>query len=566
MSIYKLPLLALGIFTMLSVRAQQNALHFDGNDDKVTCGNDPSVQITGTSITLEAWIYANSWKSNVWEGCIIIKENLGPPGGYMLRAGANGQLNFEFGNGSSWVGLNSSNNVLSLNTWHHVAGSYDGTKMRIYVDGVPIDSMNTTAAIANTTDPLIIGDYPGGNRVWDGKIDEVRVWNVTRSKAEIQAAMDSTYCWAHNGLQAYYKFNQGMNGGSNPSVTTLYDLSGNGNDGTLSGFALTGTTSNWVDGASLVAPLGAPTSSVNLTVCEQFASPSGNYVWTTSGTYVDTLSTVLNQCDSIVTYNLTVNNGPTGQDSVRACTKYVSPYTNQTITASGTFVDSIPSPVGCDTLMTTQVTILNVASTAGLSDTVCSSVFSYTSPSGNYTWTSPGVYNDTVMLTNTCEAVTVFLTVYDPVVAINKTGITLETPGVTNASYQWVDCDAGYAPISGATSTSYTATANGNYAVIQTLGLCSDTSACESVIGVGISELDDQLFSIYPNPSNGVITIEDNVNLIGGILEVQDLTGRIIYSGTIRSSQTQLELNHAGLYLIYVSFGNKQQTERVIVQ
>ena len=78
----------------------QNALNFDGLDDRVTCGNSAQVQIAGTTITLEAWIYPTSWKPAVFEGNIINKENNNPDLGYMLRAGASGQLNFNLGNGT----------------------------------------------------------------------------------------------------------------------------------------------------------------------------------------------------------------------------------------------------------------------------------------------------------------------------------------------------------------------------------------------------------------------------------------------------------------------------------
>jgi hypothetical protein len=76
-----------------SLRAQ-NSLSFDGTDDRVSCGNDTSVQITGKQLTLEAWIYPTSFKTNPWDCNVICKEDNSANYGYMLRIGGSGQLNF----------------------------------------------------------------------------------------------------------------------------------------------------------------------------------------------------------------------------------------------------------------------------------------------------------------------------------------------------------------------------------------------------------------------------------------------------------------------------------------
>ena len=53
----------------------QNALNFDGANDNVNCGTKSAFNIGGDSITIEAWIYANSWKTNIFDGTIVNKEN-----------------------------------------------------------------------------------------------------------------------------------------------------------------------------------------------------------------------------------------------------------------------------------------------------------------------------------------------------------------------------------------------------------------------------------------------------------------------------------------------------------
>jgi hypothetical protein len=235
--------LVLGL-TSLGLSAQNHCLNFDGTNDRVDCGNASSVQITGSSITLEAWIYPTSWQPNFWQGNIINKELNGPNNGYMLRVGGGGFLNFNLGSGV-WNELTSSTAVLTLNTWQHIAGVYDGSYLRLYVNGVATDSLAATMSIANATGKnLTIGDWSSIGRHFEGSIDEARVWNVARSTSDIQNSMNSELC-NQAGLVAYYKFNQGIAQGNNSSIIQLIDASGNNNHGTLTSFALTGPFSNW---------------------------------------------------------------------------------------------------------------------------------------------------------------------------------------------------------------------------------------------------------------------------------------------------------------------------------
>ena len=81
------------------------------------------------------------------------------------------------------------------------------------------------------------------------------------------------------------------------------------------------------------------------------------------------------------------------------------------------------------------------------------------------------------------------------------------TANASVATYQWVDCDSGFAAISGETSQSFTATTNGNYAVLVTESGCTDTSACYSIITIGIQESSLSKLAVYPNPTNGQLTV-----------------------------------------------------------
>ena len=292
------------LITLLSCSlSAQNALNFDGVNDRVSCGNGSSVQLSGTAITLEAWIYPTGWQTNVWQGNIINKESNSPDYGYMLRCGAGGKLNFNMGNGS-WKELTSTNSVLTLNTWQHVAATYDGSKIRLYVNGIPVDSLATSVSFSSASQNLTVGNWSdaSSNRTFIGSIDEARIWNVARTKSEIVNAMGGEFCAPPAGLVACYRLNEGTASGNNSGVGIAYDFTSNGNNGTLSGFALSGATSNWVAGANITP--GSNFMKITATGCNDYKGPTG-LTYDSSGVYLDTLQNI-HGCDSVIETTLTL--------------------------------------------------------------------------------------------------------------------------------------------------------------------------------------------------------------------------------------------------------------------
>ncbi len=210
------------------------ALSFDGVDDIINCGNDSSLRISGTEITLEAMIKVNEFKTQVWAGCIIAKDEMSPDRGYMIRVGDQGTVNFNIGN-TSWNELNTPKNTLSLDTWYHIGAVYDGTSMKIYVNGSLIAEANKSITIGDASGkPLIIGDSPQwSGRVFNGLINECRIWNVARSKEDLIRTMNDTlnsnyYSTNDSGLVGYWRFNEGEG-----QFTS--DLTSNANNGILGG-------------------------------------------------------------------------------------------------------------------------------------------------------------------------------------------------------------------------------------------------------------------------------------------------------------------------------------------
>jgi hypothetical protein len=134
--------------------------------------------------------------------------------------------------------------------------------------------------------------------------------------------------------------------------------------------------------------------------------------------------------------------------------------------------------------------------------------------------------------------------------SVTQLGFTLSA-NANNYSYQWVDCNNGFTPISGATNQSFTAVVDGDYAVIISGNSCADTSSCHTIFGLGVEDLATKMhIEVFPNPTTGKVIIQ-NQDQKELSLEVLDLTGRQVYSTKITNKNTEINLgNYAdGIYL-----------------
>ena len=138
-----------------------------------------------------------------------------------------------------------------------------------------------------------------------------------------------------------------------------------------------------------------------------------------------------------------------------------------------------------------------------------------------------------------------------PDVTTSLSGVTI-TANQTGAAYQWLNCNTGYSVIPGETHQSFTATANGSYAVLVTMNGngCSATSACVNISNVGINEITaNNKFAIYPNPANDFITI---VSPEKATIEILNTEGQIIKSIKNHGTKVKIDLVNipAGVYMI----------------
>jgi hypothetical protein len=161
------------------------ALSFNGTSNWVTVPDANSLDLT-TGMTLEAWVQPTALGS-LWR-TVILKEQ---PGNliYALYAGDGLARPASDVFTTADRGF-SGTSALTVNTWTHLAATYDGTTQRLFVNGVQVATRATTGAIRASTGVLRIG----GNNIWTnewfaGLIDEVRIYNKALTATEIQADM-----------------------------------------------------------------------------------------------------------------------------------------------------------------------------------------------------------------------------------------------------------------------------------------------------------------------------------------------------------------------------------------
>ncbi|MGV3594327.1 MAG: LamG-like jellyroll fold domain-containing protein [Sediminibacterium sp.] len=241
----------------IQVSNPARALNFDGLNDFVSIPHHASLN-PATGLTVEGWIYPTD---GISPSQSVIGKSTNQVQGYIFPRTDDGWKSFSFYvhlEGQGWSIISAA--YPSINEWHHVAATYDGFTMKIYLDGELKATKAITGIISSNQNPITIGAQPGfSGEFFKGNVDEIRIWNRPLEECEID---NNRSCQLNpaiqNGLAAYYRFNQGLAGVNNITTTTVSDISGNINNGTLTNFTLTGSSSNWVAG------------NVNDVVCNQF--------------------------------------------------------------------------------------------------------------------------------------------------------------------------------------------------------------------------------------------------------------------------------------------------------
>lgn len=204
----------------------ESALEFDGNGDYVEVPY--SAKLNPNQFTISCWVKVTGGQSNYRSVITSRNSSSSLQQGYTFYAGSDNKWQFWVGDGNSWEVIKSTDVV--LNTWTHLAGVYNGTKLQFYINGTLVDEL-TTIFSANSTRPLRIGSgtTEGNPRYFlPAQIDEVRIWNRARTGDEIKADMNHRLIGDEPGLVGYWRFDEG-------SGNTVHDQTENANHGTIHG-------------------------------------------------------------------------------------------------------------------------------------------------------------------------------------------------------------------------------------------------------------------------------------------------------------------------------------------
>jgi Leucine-rich repeat (LRR) protein len=208
-------------------------LELDGDGDYVEVGSSPSLQLD--TFTMEAWVSFNA----VDVEQVVVGKLYN--GFLWLSSDATGTIyamRTEFRNvgDTSWRGITQDGGDMwtpQSRTWYHFATTWDGERIRLFVNGNLMSETGPIDEQASQVDEMLaIGRWGRmASRYFDGFLDEVRVWNFARSHANIQSTRASSLRGDETGLVGWWNFDESDENGRIP------DLSGEGNDGLLKGDA-----------------------------------------------------------------------------------------------------------------------------------------------------------------------------------------------------------------------------------------------------------------------------------------------------------------------------------------
>lgn len=204
-------------------------LIFDGNGDRVRVMPNENIILPNEELTIEAWMKATNTPQQYQ--FLVSHGHSGP--GYLLG----------WWSGAIWFRFKVliDNQEYSFETnyptesleWMHVAGVYDGSTIKLYINGELKDSAPADGQVwTSPSISLNFGAFAGGGYYFNGALDEIRIWSTARSEQEINAYINELIVNESDGLIAYYRFNKG-------SSIIAKDYTDRGGDGEIVG-------PNWV--------------------------------------------------------------------------------------------------------------------------------------------------------------------------------------------------------------------------------------------------------------------------------------------------------------------------------
>ncbi len=274
-----------------------SGLEFDGVDDFVDLGD---VAVSGAALTVEAWVQPQTTSS------ARILEKLED---YGIQFTGNNVVRFLTKHGFTWDYLDGETEN-DAGQWVHVACTLDGSLKTVYVNGERDGQKPYDYDVRVTSNNLILGaNSPSASQGFLAALmDDVRVWNVARSQAEIQAAMNSALTGGEPGLLGYWDFEEG-------SGQTVFDLAG-GHDGRLgTDSAPDDSDPAWIDSEVALSPMAGEGPAIS-----------------------DVVYPASVASDSVAVVTATISDADTGGDGVADATLYYAfdwPFNDYEVAGAG---------------------------------------------------------------------------------------------------------------------------------------------------------------------------------------------------------------------------------------
>jgi alpha-tubulin suppressor-like RCC1 family protein len=306
-------------------------------------------------------------------------------------------------------------------------------------------------------------------------------------------------------------------------------------------------------------------SNSNLVVCPlQLPYNWNGQVLSSSGLY--TFSTInANGCDSVSSINLIVDSILNTNLNVSVCANQL-PYlwNGQNLNSTGVYSFTTTNFYGCDSSSTLNFFIKSIDYDS-TNISICMNQLPYNW--NGQSFSNAGVYTQSLVNSVGCDSIlTLDLSIINFNATISQLGNSMWSNAV-GADYQWINCNTN-SIIWGATNQGYTTVTSGDYAVISTIFGCTDTSDCIRIYSVNTPEvLISNEIKIFPNPSSGVFNFFSNINLEDAILEVTNYLGETIFKKTKLSGNTfkfDLSSFANGVYIVELIEKNKSIRTKIL--
>ncbi|MFK7806155.1 MAG: LamG-like jellyroll fold domain-containing protein [Saprospiraceae bacterium] len=236
----------LGLQSFQANAQSQQYLHFDRDDDFVEIPEASQYIAGANGVSLTGWFWCD--ELNYGQGMFGFRNGgTGDGEMYMIQLG-DGLLENRYITSTAFSEYVSPSFTVLPETWQHYAWVFTGSEVQLFLDGDLVGSSpSSSGPITSMDTPFAIGQLISP---WDfyygGRIDEVSVWSKALTEGEIEDMIANELNGDEANLELYYKFNQGVPGEDNTSITKLVSEVGNGErDGDLMNFALTGEDSNF---------------------------------------------------------------------------------------------------------------------------------------------------------------------------------------------------------------------------------------------------------------------------------------------------------------------------------